>query len=94
MQDATGGIALYLDDPAVAAWPAGTQVQASGVVASRYGQRTVRLAEGDLLRGESTELPVPPAHRPARPMKRSKDCGSPSPERPSVPPQRSRTALG
>ncbi len=48
MQDATGGIALYLDDPAVAAWPAGTQVQASGVVASRYGQRTIRLAEADL----------------------------------------------
>ena len=59
IQDATGGIALYLDDPAVAAWPAGTQVRASGVTASRYGQRTVRLAEADLVRGESFELPEP-----------------------------------
>ena len=59
VQDATGGIALYLDDPAVAAWPAGTQVRASGVVASRYGQRTIRLAEADLVRGESFELPEP-----------------------------------
>ena len=34
----------------------------AGVVASRYGQRTpIRLAEADLLRGESFELPVPPA---------------------------------
>ena len=59
VQDATGGIALYLDDPAVADWPAGTQVRATGVVASRYGQRTIRLAEADLVRGESFELPEP-----------------------------------
>ena len=59
VQDATGGIAVYLDDPAVANWPAGTQVRATGVVASRYGQRTIRLAEADLVRGESFELPEP-----------------------------------
>jgi hypothetical protein len=59
VQDDSGGIALYLDAPAVAAWPAGTNVQAAGTVASRYGQRTIKLAEADLVRGESLDLPEP-----------------------------------
>ena len=57
VQDGSGGIALYLDAPAVAAWPAGTHVRATGTVASRYGQRTLKLAEAGLVRGESLDLP-------------------------------------
>ena len=41
-----------------------------------------------------SSCPCPRPFRPARPVRRSKDCGSPSPERPSVRPRRSRTALG
>lgn len=59
VQDDSGGIALYLDAPAIAAWPAGTHVRAAGTVASRYGQRTIKLAEADLSRGESLDLPEP-----------------------------------
>ena len=59
VQDDTGGIALYLDAPASAVWAAGTHVRAEGSVASRYGQRTLKLAEGDLVRGESLDLPDP-----------------------------------
>jgi outer membrane biosynthesis protein TonB len=59
IQDASGGIALYLDDPVTAAWAPGTQVRATGTVASRYGQRTIKLAETALVRGEAVDLPEP-----------------------------------
>ena len=59
VQDATGGIALYLDAQATAAWPAGTHVHVEGAVASRFGQRTLKAAEADVIRGESTDLPDP-----------------------------------
>ena len=47
VQDETGGIALYLAVPAADAWPAGTHVRAEGTVASRYGQRTLKLAPSE-----------------------------------------------
>jgi hypothetical protein len=57
VQDDSGGIALYLDAPVAAAWPAGTELRVTGTVASRYGQRTIKAAESGLVRGESTGLP-------------------------------------
>ena len=45
VQDATGGIALYLDDPVVSSWPAGTTVTVEGSVSSRFSQRTLRISE-------------------------------------------------
>jgi uncharacterized protein YdeI (BOF family) len=57
IQDDTGGIALYLDAVAVATWPAGTTVRVDGEVASRFGQRTLRMAESDLLRKADSPLP-------------------------------------
>jgi len=57
VQDATGGIALYLDAVVVDAWPAGTTVRVDGEVASRFGQRTLRIAESHLLRGSGVGLP-------------------------------------
>ncbi len=48
IQDATGGIALYLDAAVSDQLPAGTVIRASGTVASRYGQRTLRIDEADL----------------------------------------------
>jgi hypothetical protein len=59
IQDATAGIALYLDAAVVGAWPAGATVSATGTLGSRYGQRTLRIAEADLIAGEPAELPVP-----------------------------------
>jgi hypothetical protein len=57
VQDPTGGIGLYLEAPVLAAWPAGTDVRLTGTLASRYGQRTIKVAEAALVRGEATELP-------------------------------------
>jgi hypothetical protein len=57
IQDDSGGIALYLD--AVVANPvaAGAVVLASGEVGSRYGQRTLRISESDLLLVRWADLP-------------------------------------
>lgn len=44
VQDATAGIALYLSSADWPALPAGSDVIVSGVLESRYGQRTLRLA--------------------------------------------------
>jgi uncharacterized protein YdeI (BOF family) len=57
IQDDSGGIALYLD--AVVANPvaAGAVVLASGEVGSRYGQRTLRISEADLLLVRWADLP-------------------------------------
>jgi hypothetical protein len=57
IQDASGGIALYLDAPAVELWPAGSTITVAGSVANRYGQRTVRVVEGSIERGPLAELP-------------------------------------
>jgi hypothetical protein len=58
VQDPSGGIALYLDGPVVGAWPAGTTVTVEGVVSSRYGQRTLRMAETSAVPGPAAELPA------------------------------------
>ena len=59
VQDATGGIALYLDAVVVASVPAGTRVTVTGVVDERFAERTLRIAEGDTLVGGIEALPSP-----------------------------------
>ena len=61
VQDATAGIALYLDAAAIAPLPAGTLVRASGTVVSRYGQRTLRVAAPDVVVLGEASLPAPVA---------------------------------
>ncbi len=58
VQDGTGGIALYLDAPVVVAWPSGTSMTVEGTLSSRYGQRTLRIAEAEFLAGPATDLPA------------------------------------
>ena len=58
IQDATGGIAIYLDAPVVGAWPAGATVRVPGVVGSRYEQRTIRASEAGLVLRDTVELPL------------------------------------
>jgi uncharacterized protein YdeI (BOF family) len=57
IQDETGGIALYLDAAVVSPLPAGTVVMASGVIDERYAQRTLRVAESDLVLLGASGLP-------------------------------------
>ncbi len=49
VQDATAGIALYLDAAVVGSMPAGTAVVVSGTLDTRYAQRTLRVAESELV---------------------------------------------
>jgi hypothetical protein len=58
VQDGTGGIALYLDAAFETALPAGTTIRVAGVLDSRYGQRTLRVASADIEITGSAELPV------------------------------------
>ena len=57
IQDASGGIALYLDDTVTGDWPAGTSIRVEGTVASRFSQRTFRIAEADITGGPVAPLP-------------------------------------
>ncbi len=57
VQDASGGIALYLDAAATGGWPAGTTVRVEGTVSSRFSQRTLRISETALTRGPSATIP-------------------------------------
>jgi len=59
VEDATGGIAIYLDAAATSPFPAGTRVVATGTLDSRYAQRTLRVATADLVIDGSGSLPVP-----------------------------------
>ena len=59
VQDTTGGIALYLDAAYATPLPAGTWVHAVGVLGSRYGERTLRLAPADVLVVADAGLPAP-----------------------------------
>ena len=59
VQDSTGGIALYVDTPLASGPPAGTTVEATGVVDDRYGQRTLRVAAADILVTGVADLPAP-----------------------------------
>jgi outer membrane biosynthesis protein TonB len=61
VQDPSGGIALYLDAPAIDGWPAGTTLLATGSVDDRFAQRTLRVALADLAPSEVAPLPVPVA---------------------------------
>ncbi|MEP6638570.1 MAG: lamin tail domain-containing protein [Chloroflexota bacterium] len=57
IQDASGGIGLYLDAAVTGDWPAGTTVRVDGSVSSRFSQRTLRISEADLQRGSGAALP-------------------------------------
>ena len=57
IQDASGGIALYLDAPVTGFWPAGTTVTVRGSLSSRYSQRTLRVAESAVVAGPPAGLP-------------------------------------
>ncbi len=58
LQDATGGIALYLDVAAVDGWPAGTVVEATGAIDDRFGQRTLRVTRAGLVAAGVAALPA------------------------------------
>ena len=70
VQDATGGIAIYLDEAFDAAVPAGSRLRATGTVDSRFGQRTLRVDRTDVqVLGDQwlpTPLEVQTAPRPSR----------------------------
>ena len=59
IQDATGGIALYLDAGFALAMPAGSRVLVTGIMDSRYAQRTVRVDRADVVLLAPEALPVP-----------------------------------
>jgi hypothetical protein len=58
VQDGSGGIAIYLDAPVAEVWPAGTTVVLRGSLASRFSQRTLKLAETAIERGGEASLPA------------------------------------
>ncbi len=58
VQDATGGIALYLDAPFSSPIEEGAIVTASGTVGSRYGQRTLRVTTTSVVVVGTAELPA------------------------------------
>ena len=49
IQDATGGIAVYLDVAVVGGLPAGTLVMTTGTLDDRFAERTLRVAVADLV---------------------------------------------
>ncbi len=57
VQDATGGIALYLDSAYAVPIAAGMRVRAVGVVDSRYGERTLRVVGSDVIALADVGLP-------------------------------------
>jgi hypothetical protein len=61
VQDATGGIALYLDAAVVGSIPIGTTIVVRGTVDDRFAQRTLRAGEADIVVSGSTEPPMAPS---------------------------------
>jgi uncharacterized protein YdeI (BOF family) len=59
VQDASGGIALYLPEVPAPALAAGTRVRVGGTLDDRYGQRTIRVDEGGLVALGEDPLPEP-----------------------------------
>ena len=59
VQDATGGIAIYLDGAFEGAVPAGSRLRATGTVDSRFGQRTLRVDRTDVQVLGDQWLPTP-----------------------------------
>jgi hypothetical protein len=58
VQDATAGIAVYLDAPLQAPLAAGTRVRLGGTVGSRYAQRTLRVAGAGITTSGTEALPT------------------------------------
>jgi hypothetical protein len=61
VQDATAGIAVYLDTELVPAVPAGSHVRLAGTLDSRYAQRTLRVTAGSVVVLGPDALPAPAA---------------------------------
>jgi outer membrane biosynthesis protein TonB len=61
VQDTTGGIALYLDAIVANSIPAGTTIVVRGTVDDRFAQRTLRVAEAELVVTGSAALPMAPS---------------------------------
>lgn len=59
VQDATGGIALYLDAVPTDDLAAGTRIQVTGTVDDRYAQRTLRVVLADIVVLDTTLVPDP-----------------------------------
>ncbi len=59
VQDATGGIAIYLDGPFDIPVAAGSRIRATGSVDSRFGQRTLRVDRADVTVLGEQWLPTP-----------------------------------
>ena len=76
VQDASGGIGLYLDAAAVGSHPAGTSVRVTGTLGSRYHQRVLRIAESDIVAGALADLPTAVSLATGAATERSRDRGS------------------
>lgn len=61
IEDATGGIGLYLDALPTVSWPAGTVVRVSGTLDDRYAQRTLRAAVSAVVIVGAGTLPDAPS---------------------------------
>ena len=59
VEDATGGIGLYLDAPASHTYPRGLLIRAHGELGTRYGQRVLRVSEAEITPLASADLPDP-----------------------------------
>lgn len=59
IQDASGGIALYLDATVTTAVPAGMRVTVTGSIDDRFAERTLRITESGVVVGLTEQLPVP-----------------------------------
>jgi hypothetical protein len=57
IQDATGGIGVYLDASPPELLPAGARIRATGSVDSRYAQRVLRIAIADVTVIDAVDLP-------------------------------------
>ena len=61
IQDASGGIALYLDAAVASSIPIGATIVVRGTVDDRFAQRTLRAAEADIVVTGSTDPPTAPS---------------------------------
>jgi uncharacterized protein YdeI (BOF family) len=59
VQDASGGIALYLDASVAVALPAGTRITVAGTIDDRFAERTLRISESSIEVGAPEALPAP-----------------------------------
>jgi uncharacterized protein YdeI (BOF family) len=61
IQDATGGIAIYLDAPATTVLAPATSVRLTGTVDDRYAQRTLRVSATGIVDFGTAPIPAPVA---------------------------------